>query len=186
MTTALYIILAVVIVGSALGTIMSRNAVYAALYLALNFMSVALLYLFLGAPFIALVQVTVYAGSIMVLFIFVIMLLGAERLAASENLRGQRFLAIALGVVLLAILGTVFISRAELTGIVTPPTAVDFGSPRQIGTALYTQYWLPVMITSMLLLVATVGAILLTRGEGTSIRDNLKRVDEKEQADQEE
>lgn len=183
MTTALYAILAVVIIGSALGTILSRNSVYAALYLALNFVTVALIYLFLGAPFIALVQVTVYAGSIMVLFIFVIMLLGAEQLEASTELRSQRLLAVILGGLLLVLLGVIFVSRAGLTGIVAPPTELDYGSPRQIGTALFNLYWLPVMITSLLLLVATVGAILLTRGESLEVRANLARIFKKEERD---
>lgn len=73
----LYFILAIVAVASALGMLFSRNAVYAALFLITNFATVAVFYLLLDASFIALAQVTVYAGAIMVLFLFVIMLLGA-------------------------------------------------------------------------------------------------------------
>jgi hypothetical protein len=83
-------LMALIVVGTAIGMVASRNAVYSALFLVLNFATVALLYLMLGAPFIALVQITVYAGSIMVLFIFVIMLLGAERLGVSHPPRGQQ------------------------------------------------------------------------------------------------
>ena len=74
----LFLVVAIIAVATALGMLFSRNAVYAALYLILNFASVAVLYLLLNAPFIAVAQVTVYAGAIMVLFLFVIMLLGAE------------------------------------------------------------------------------------------------------------
>ncbi len=89
--------LALVIVGTAVGMLVSRNAVYAALFLAMNFATVALLYLILGAPFIAVAQVTVYAGAIMILFLFVIMLLGGEKLPGGEKIKGQRTLAILLG-----------------------------------------------------------------------------------------
>jgi NADH-quinone oxidoreductase subunit J len=75
----LFIILAGVAVGSAVAMLLSRNAIYAALFLILNFVAVALFYVVLDAPFIAISQVTVYAGAIMVLFLFVIMLLGAEQ-----------------------------------------------------------------------------------------------------------
>ncbi len=80
--------------------LLSRNAVYSALFLVLNFVTVAIFYLLLGAPFIAMSQITVYAGAIMVLFLFVIMLLGTERLAPSRVLPWQRRLAIVLAFVL--------------------------------------------------------------------------------------
>src|SRR5512142_866164 len=98
----LFFILALVAVASAAGLLISRNAVYAALFLVLNFGSIAVFYLLLGAPFIALAQVTVYAGAIMVLFLFVIMLLGGEKLPRVKSLPWQRPLAIVLAAVLLA------------------------------------------------------------------------------------
>ncbi|HQV95062.1 MAG TPA: NADH-quinone oxidoreductase subunit J, partial [Anaerolineales bacterium] len=81
---ALFLLLALIAIASALGMLISRNTVYSALYLVLNFVTVAVFYLLLSAPFIAMVQITVYAGAIMVLFLFVIMLLGAEGLPKSE------------------------------------------------------------------------------------------------------
>ena len=79
----------------------SRNAIYSALFLVLNFVTVAVFYLLLGAPFIAMSQITVYAGAIMVLFLFVIMLLGAESIApASKSVPWQRPLAFVLAVTL--------------------------------------------------------------------------------------
>ncbi|MDP1547877.1 MAG: NADH-quinone oxidoreductase subunit J, partial [Anaerolineales bacterium] len=76
-----FLVLSLVAISAALGMLISRNAVYSALFLVLNFVTVAVFYLLLGAPFIAMAQITVYAGAIMVLFLFVIMLLGAESLA---------------------------------------------------------------------------------------------------------
>ena len=93
-----FLILAVVSVATALGMLFSRNAIYSALFLVLNFVTVAIFYLLLGAPFIAMAQITVYAGAIMVLFLFVIMLLGAERLTPGRVLPWQRWLAIVLAV----------------------------------------------------------------------------------------
>ena len=80
-----FILLAAVAVAAAVGMLLSRNAIHSALYLVLNFMTVAVFYLVLNAPFIAMVQITVYAGAIVILFLFVIMLLGAERLRSAAG-----------------------------------------------------------------------------------------------------
>src|SRR5512136_1326442 len=93
--------LALVAVGSAVGLLLSKSAVYAALNLILNFVTVAIFYILLAAPFIALLQITVYAGAIMILFLFVIMLLGAERLSTGSVLPWQRPMAFVLGGILL-------------------------------------------------------------------------------------
>ena len=85
----LFLILALVAIGTALGMLISRNTVYSALFLVLNFVTVAVFYLLLGAPFIAMSQITVYAGAIMVLFLFVIMLLGAESLPNARCCPGR-------------------------------------------------------------------------------------------------
>lgn len=160
-------VLGAVVVGSALAMVINRNAVYAALFLVLNFATVALFYLVLGAPFISLVQITVYAGSIMVLFLFVIMLLGAERLTGKEPLAHQRPLAIALGVIFLGEIALVVLSRGSLFQSLAVGTA-EIGSPAAVGRALFTQYALPFEVTGVILLVAVVGAILLTRGDAPS------------------
>ncbi|HWQ83810.1 MAG TPA: NADH-quinone oxidoreductase subunit J, partial [Anaerolineales bacterium] len=108
----LFIILALVAVAAALGMILSRNTVYSALFLILNFGTVAVFYLMLNAAFLAMAQITVYAGAIMVLFLFVIMLLGAEMIPGEDKLRWQKPLAIVLGVVLLAEAGYILINRS--------------------------------------------------------------------------
>jgi NADH-quinone oxidoreductase subunit J len=161
----LFLILALVAILSALGMLISRNAVYSALFLVLNFATVAVFFLLLNAPFIAVAQVSVYTGAIMVLFLFVIMLLGAERAGPVQSIRWQRPLAIALGVVLFLEAGYIIFIQRGVTPLVTNPLPEGFGSPAQVGTSLFTTYLLPFEITSVLLLVAMVGAIILTKGE---------------------
>jgi NADH-quinone oxidoreductase subunit J len=156
----LFLILATVAVISALGMLLSRNAVYSALFLVLNFATVAVFYLLLGAPFIAITQVTVYAGAIMVLFLFVIMLLGADPLPEGKELPKQKWLASFLALVL-AVEGIVLISMQKTAGFI--PTPVEgAGNPKAIGELLFSGYLLPFEVTSVLLLVAMVGAIVLT------------------------
>ncbi len=163
----LFLILAVVAVATALGMLLSRNAVYSALFLVLNFGTVAVFYLLLGAPFIAISQVTVYAGAIMVLFLFVIMLLGVEQLAPSKALPWQKPLAGVLAFVLVVEAAYLLVGRGAATGAITQPGTVvnSMDSLRQLGTILFNQYLLPFEATSVLLLVAMVGAIVLTKKE---------------------
>jgi NADH-quinone oxidoreductase subunit J len=165
--TVLFLILAVIAVATALGMLLSRNAVYSALFLVLNFATVAVFYILLGAPFIAMAQVTVYAGAIMVLFLFVIMLLGAEQLAPGNALPWQKPLAAGLAFVLVVETVYLLAFRGVPTGEILQPDAsvntVDF--LRQMGMLLFSQYLLPFEVTSIVLLVAMVGAIVLTKQE---------------------
>jgi NADH-quinone oxidoreductase subunit J len=157
-----FIILGLVAIASALGMLFSKNAIYAAIYLIINFMTVAIFYLILGGAFIAVSQVAVYAGAIMVLFLFVIMLLGAERLGRSETLAWQQPLAILLGLVLVVdTLFVLFFRAGEL--VPTEALPPGFGSPASVGMELFQRFLLPFEVTSVLLLVAMVGAIVLTR-----------------------
>ena len=157
----LFFVLAGVAIIAALGMVASSNAVYSALFLILNFATIAVFYLLLGAPFIAMAQVTVYAGAIMVLFLFVIMLLGAEMLTAGEGRGWQRPLAILLTLILLAESAYLIFSRSDLIANITP-AAAGYASPQAIGELLFSRYLLPFEVTSILLLVAMVGAIVLT------------------------
>jgi NADH-quinone oxidoreductase subunit J len=159
--TIVFFGLALVAVASALGMLLSRSAIYSALNLIINFIAVAIFYLLLGAPFIALSQVTVYAGAIMVLFLFVIMLLGAERLGTTNTLRWQRPLALALGVILLAEVAFILVSRLGGLPLAGAPDP-SFGTPVLVGDTLFGAYLLPFEVISVLLLVAMVGAIVLT------------------------
>ena len=106
MELVFFIVTAVLCVGAAIAMLLSHNAVHSALWLVLNFFGVAVLYLLLNAPFLAMVQITVYAGAIMVLFLFVIMLLGSEK--GQEELNGLPWetpVALVLGLVLLGMAG---------------------------------------------------------------------------------
>lgn len=163
----LFIVLAIVAVASALSMLLSRNAIYSALFLVINFATIAVFFLLLGSPFLAMAQVTVYAGAIMVLFIFVIMLLGAEELNPGESLPWQRPVAIILGALLLVETGFIIYSIGFQRGLLPnfASIAADYASPADIGALLFSEYLLPFEITSVLLLVAMIGAIVLTKDE---------------------
>jgi NADH-quinone oxidoreductase subunit J len=164
--TIFFAIVAAVAIGSAVGMLYSRNTVYSALYLVVNFASVAVFYLLLGAPFIALSQIAVYAGAIMVLFLFVIMLLGAEVLPPKETLPWQRPLALGLGSLLFFALGYLIFNGGYKVSISEP--ALETGTTDfliKISKLLFTNYLLPFEVTSILLLTAMIGAIILTRKE---------------------
>jgi NADH-quinone oxidoreductase subunit J len=167
LTLILFIILAVAAVASAAGLLLSRNTVYAALYLVLNFACVAVFYLILGAPLIALAQVTVYAGAIMVLFLFVIMLLGAEKLPKGIVMPWQRPLALVLAAVMLGEAGFLLFKRLQLSVHIANPEASlnTTEAVQSLGMALFQQYLLPFEVTSVLLLAAMVGVIVLTKKE---------------------
>ena len=158
----LFLILAVVAIATALGMLLNRNAVYSALFLVLNFATVAVFYLLLGAPFIALTQVTVYAGAIMVLFLFVIMLLGTEELPKGEGLAWQKPIAVVLALVLAVESSYLVFFQKPIEGLINNNPSADFAGPKAIGEMLFNQYLLPFEVTSILLLVAMVGAIVLT------------------------
>jgi len=158
----LFLVLAIVAILAALGMLLSSNAVYSALFLILNFATIAVFYLLLGAPFIAMAQVTVYAGAIMVLFLFVIMLLGAEQLSAKRTRGWQRPLAFLLTLALLVESAYLVFDRGVGLAEILP-AASDYGSPQAIGELLFSRYLLPFEVTSVLLLVAMVGVIVLTK-----------------------
>lgn len=162
----LLIVLGALSIASALGLLLSRNAIYAALYLVLNFGVGAVIYILLNAPFIAVIQVTVYAGAIMVLFVFVIMLLGAEKLSVDDSETGfayQRPLATILAAALLVIAVYVLFTRAGVPQI-TNTMLVDT-SPTAIGLMLFNTYAFPFEVVSVLLLVAMIGAVVLTKNK---------------------
>ena len=163
---ALFLVLAIIAVAAALAMLVSSSAIYSALFLIMNLAVVSVFYLILNAPFIAMVQVTVYAGAIMVLFLFVIMLLGAEKLRqAKQATPWQQPLAILLGLALLGVAGFALVSRGvgPTPEVLQPAIVEAFGSPLEIGKQLFTAYLFPFEVTSLLLLVAMIGAIVLTK-----------------------
>lgn len=147
---------------TAIGMLTSRNAIYSALFLVLTMCSMAVFFLILGGPFIAVVQVSVYAGAIMVLFLFVIMLLGAEHTPGEQNLPWQPAVAIILAIALLSMTGYTLWRTAPWSAAGTAPIAM-LGSVESIGQRLFSIYLFPFEVTSVLLLVALVGAVVMTR-----------------------
>lgn len=160
MLVLLFILFGGLAIGCAISVVAQRNPVYCAISLIGVFVSLACLYLMLAAPFIAAVQIIVYAGAIMVLVVFVIMLLNVE---AEEKRNVRMGFLVPVAVILAAVLiGEVaFVLWSVDPNPVLRPT--DVGLTASIGVSLFTAYLLPFEITSILLLMAIVGAITLTR-----------------------
>ena len=161
----LFVFLAVIAIAAALGMLFSRNAIHSALFLVLDFATIAVFYIVLNAPFIAMVQVTVYAGAIVILFLFVIMLLGAEKLRALDiSGGGDRWQRIFAGVLAVALVGVTFITllQADVPGGEIP--MID-SSPASLGLALFEGYILPFELTGVLLLAAMIGVVVLGKSK---------------------
>ncbi len=166
MLAALFILFAGLAIGCAISMVVQRNPLYSAISLIGVFISLACLYVTLAAPFIAAVQVIVYAGAIMVLVVFVIMLLNVDEGERGPlRLRSLIPIAVMLAAVLFA--EAVFIIFFVQANPRTPAhTVSDIGMTSSIGGGLFTTYLLPFEITSILLLMAIVGAITLARTGG--------------------
>ena len=165
--TGVFVIAAAVILAGAVGVVSSRNPVHSALSLVATLFGVAVLFVAQDAQFLAAVQVIVYAGAIVVLFLFVIMLIGVDREedVRAEPLRGQRPAAAAFGALGLAELLGLARFHHWVTG--TPSTAglaSGVGSNvEKLARSVFTRYLLPFEITSVLLVIAVVGAVVLAR-----------------------
>ncbi|MGD0559539.1 MAG: NADH-quinone oxidoreductase subunit J [Streptosporangiaceae bacterium] len=161
-------ILAFLAVGGGLGMISARRAVHSALLLGLTMLSLSIMYALLGAPFLAFVQVIVYTGAVLMLFLFVLMLVGvSSREAITETIRGQRLWAGIAGIALivLLILGT---GHAAI-GSPAPETASNStANLTGIAQLIFTTYVFPFEVTSALLLAAALGAMVLAHRERTS------------------
>lgn len=161
----IFIILALIAIASAVFMLLSKNAVHSALWLVLNFATIGVLYLILSAPFIAMVQITVYAGAIMVLFLFVIMLLGAEQLRGVTGgyQRWQTIIAGILTAVLIAVFAIVMLRGDTGTGTAVAQ-AVEI-SPQDLGLRLFEAYVFPFEVTGILLLTSMIGVVILNPGK---------------------
>jgi NADH-quinone oxidoreductase subunit J len=157
----LFYIFAAVAVLAALSVVLQRTSVYSALSLIVVLCSLAVVYLLLGAEFLAVVQVIVYAGAIMVLFVLVIMLLNARR----ESPTARSAMARRFGVPLLAafMAEILFAFWGRFAGAVAPGAPAFDGSPRAVGELLFRNYVLPFEVTSILILVAVLGAVVLAK-----------------------
>src|SRR5436309_71106 len=165
MDVILFLVFAIIAVVCAINVVIQRHPISSALSLVGVMGSLAVLYLLLGAEFIAAAQVIVYAGAVMVLFVFVIMLLNAGSEPITPPRRTVKFLGIPLLVIFLGLVA--FLIQAALPG----GEPVRFGNPAakgsayDIGHSLFTQYLLPFEVTSILILIAILGAIVLARKE---------------------
>ncbi len=163
MLVLLFILFAGMAIGCALAVVAQRNPLYSAISLIGVFISLACLYVMLAAPFIAAVQVIVYAGAIMVLVVFVIMLLNVEE-EAHQRPRLKWLVPTAIGLAAVLIAEVAFILFSVQGSRVTPiSSGANVGLTHSIGSALFTRYLLPFEITSILLLMAIVGAMTLAR-----------------------
>jgi len=162
-----FIVAAAAILVGAFGVILSRNPVHSALSLVLTLFGVAVEFVNQQADFLAAVQVIVYAGAIVILFLFVIMLLGVDRSEslAKDPLRGQRPTAIVLGVVILVEVATIARLDNWATGLHTVAGPISGAGDNivKLGQAVFTRYLFPFEITSVLLIIAVVGAVVLAR-----------------------
>ncbi len=166
-------VLAPISVASAIGMLFQRNAVHAALFLIVNFFTIAVLFLVLGASFLFAVQIIVYAGAIMVLFLFVIMLLGVDRdESLTERLKAQRPTAILLGLGLAA--EVFFAVRAGVGFSARAPANFDEtvnrgGNAAALSRVLFRDYFFPFEVTSILLIVAAVAVMVLAQRQRRAI-----------------
>jgi NADH-quinone oxidoreductase subunit J len=180
----IFILIGALALGSAISMVMMRNPVHAALMLVLNFFAIAVLYAVLEAQFLATVQIIVYAGAIMVLFLFVIMLLGVgrENPVQRDHVRGLKASGVVLGVVLFAALavgvGGPYLARSAACPSPSPTegavasvrcaglqAANQAGNVGSLGSLLFTKYVWPFEVISILLVIAAVGAMVLGRRE---------------------
>lgn len=165
MEQAIFYIAAAAAVGAGLAMVLARNSVHAALFLVGTQLSLAVLFLLQGAFFIAVLQIIVYAGAIMVLFVFVVMLLGVDREEALiEPLRMQRPLAIGLGLILVTEIAYLLLSRGfEVSAPARSASRAGEGNVEAVARVLFTDWAFPFEATSVLLVVAIVGALALAK-----------------------
>ncbi len=158
----LFLVFAIPLVATALGVLVSRSPVYAAVNLVAAFFCMAGLYVLLAAHLIAFMQVLVYAGAVMVLFLFVIMLLslGDEHLVPGPSKRAMQWVGVAGALAVAAVIGTA-IWRVGDGAVASVDGA--FGTVKAVGRVLFTEYLLPFEATSLLLLVAIVGAVVVAK-----------------------
>ncbi len=166
MDWAVFVVAGVATISGALGVVLSRNPVHAALMLVMTLFGVAVLFVAQAAHFLAAVQVIVYAGAIVVLFLFVIMLLGVDRSEdlGTEPLRGQRLAAAVVGA--LALVEVLVLARTSwVTG--APSVGGAASGPgsnvEKLGRSLFTSYVLAFELTAVLLTIAVIGAVVLAR-----------------------
>ncbi len=188
METFIFLVAGAICIVGALGVVLSANPVHSALSLVATLFGVAVLFVAQEANFLAAVQVIVYAGAIVVLFLFVIMLLGvdqAEKLEV-EPIVGQRVAALFVGVAVFALPVAALASTSwEATGVLSNLGRLDGGAPdiEALGEVVFTRYLLAFEVTSILLVIAVVGAVLLAKKSPVSNEIEIEGLYEPETAD---
>lgn len=163
MDTFIFIFLAVLAIGSGLGMVLNKNTVNSALFLVLNMVSIAGIYLLLQAQFLALIQILVYAGAIMVLFLFVIMLLNLDDEQSLFNkIRAKYISAFFLGVITLSLILYSLEGVADVLPEISPDMETA-GTVEALGDVLYTDYLFAFEMTAILLTAAVVGALMIAQ-----------------------
>jgi len=162
--TILFFILAAVLVGAALGVILSRNPVYSALLLVLCFFSSAVIWVLLDAEFLGIVLVLVYVGAVMVLFLFVVMMLDVNLEQLRKEFVGYWPLTVAVaGFVVFAMINVIVVKHLGGAALKTAPAlAANYSNTRSLGVELFTRYAYPAQVAALILLVASIAAIVLT------------------------
>ncbi|MEN9840107.1 MAG: hypothetical protein RL177_1586 [Bacteroidota bacterium] len=168
MLTYLFILLATFAVASAVATVLSKNTVTSALFLVLNMVTLAGVYLLLKAQYLAIIQILVYAGAIMVLFLFVIMLLNVDdEESVFKQISFKLVFGFLLGTAVLAQLIYAVGSFTDTLPVIS--TAMDdVGTVEAIGDVLYSKYLLPFQLTAVLLTAAVIGALLIAQHKSNS------------------
>lgn len=163
MELAIFLMASALSIAASILVVVQRNPIASVMYLLTSFVSQVILFIMLNAAFLAMLQIIVYAGAILVLFLFVIMLLNLRREDFGKDIK-LRFkpLAIAFAVVLL-FETTVAISSSQMLDRVQAQVGPDFGSVQAVGMSLFTKYLYPFELTSILLIVAVLGAVVMAK-----------------------
>jgi NADH-quinone oxidoreductase subunit J len=176
----LFFLFAAVLIGAALGVILSRNPVYSALLLVLCFFNSAVIWILLDAEFLGIVLVLVYVGAVMVLFLFVVMMLDINVEKMRKEFAGYWPLTVAVaGFVVFAMINVIVVKHlGGLSLGAAPAIAADYSNTRALGVQLFTHYAYPAQVAAVILLVASVAAIILTlrHRKGGKPQDIAKQV----------
>ena len=169
-----FILIGAVSVAAAVGVVSSRQPIHSALYLLVHFVTLAVLYITLDAQFLAAIQVIIYAGGIVILILFVIMLIGSNPVPGDPSIQTWGpFVGLGLGLVLLG--SMVYTVMLAFDGVPAAPAGLVGGEPKAVGLTLFSQYVLPIQMVAVLLLVALIGALLVARRPKTDVKTTRSR-----------
>lgn len=161
---AFFFLIAVAAIASAVGMLVARSPINSALWLVLNLFCIAAAYILLNAEFVGIIQILVYAGAIMVLFLFVIMLLNLDEFPSVKTIEWKKVFAYGLGIIVLSQLVYVVALAADaLPAGVNSEQAAELGTATNLGIELFSKYAFHLEIIAVLLLAATIGAVLLAK-----------------------